>query len=59
MPNTSNASIHNLKLSSEDYANPLGNRLAGDGDLTDAIAGKPDSYGSAVHAEIDGVNADL
>ncbi|MGF0238212.1 hypothetical protein ACQR3P_04895 [Rhodococcus sp. IEGM1300] len=30
--------------------NPVGNRLAGDGDFADVIAGKPDSYSSAVDA---------
>jgi hypothetical protein len=32
--------------------NPVGNRLAGDGDSKDVIAGKPVSYGSAVNAEL-------
>ena len=37
--------------------NPVGNRLAGDGDSKDPIAGKPVSYGSVMHADIDGINA--
>ncbi|MGF0346940.1 hypothetical protein ACQR3P_25195 [Rhodococcus sp. IEGM1300] len=32
-------------------ANPVGNRLAGDGDSGIAIAGKPDAYGSVVIQE--------
>jgi hypothetical protein len=38
-------------------AKPAANRLAGDSDSEDAIAGKPVSYGSVAHAEIDGGHA--
>ncbi|MGF0239127.1 hypothetical protein ACQR3R_12495 [Gordonia sp. IEGM753] len=31
-------------------AEPVGNRLAGDGDSKNAIVGKPDAYGSVVNA---------